>query len=263
MQETVTFELVRYEVKSRVAEITLNRPPVNAINVQLANEVVAAYRLAKEDSAVRAVILASGLPEVYSAGVDLKLARSFDGQSLRAFIETFYYEQHELLYRMGKPVIAAVTGHARAAGMTWAVSTDIIIAAKEAQFGYPEINVGLLPAMHLVHLARIAGRHRAAQLLFTGEIVSADEMHRLGVFNEVLPREQVLPRARALAAELAEKSPISMKLLRDAFVRANDLDYRRAMESVVETMCSLRDSVDSTEALAAFVEKRAPVFQGR
>ena len=80
MQETVTFELVRYEVKSRVAEITLNRPPVNAINVQLANEVVAAYRLAKEDSAVRAVILASGLPEVYSAGVDLKLARSFDGQ---------------------------------------------------------------------------------------------------------------------------------------------------------------------------------------
>jgi enoyl-CoA hydratase/carnithine racemase len=88
-------------------------------------------------------------------------------------------------------------------------------------------------------------------------------MHRLGVFNEVLPREQVLPRARALAAELAEKSPISMKLLRDAFVRANDLDYRRAMESVVETMCSLRDSVDSTEALAAFVEKRAPVFQGR
>ena len=94
MQETVTFELVRYEVKSRVAEITLNRPPVNAINVQLANEVVAAYRLAKEDSAVRAVILASGLPEVYSAGVDLKLARSFDGQSLRAFIETTESGRH-------------------------------------------------------------------------------------------------------------------------------------------------------------------------
>ena len=132
--------------------------------------------------------------------------------------------------------------YARAAGMTWAVSTDIIIAAEEAQFGYPEINVGLLPAMHLVHLARIAGRHRAAQLLFTGAIVSADEMYRLGVFNEVLPREQVLPRARALAEELAEKSPISMKLLRDAFMRANDMDYRRAMESVVETMSSLRVS---------------------
>src|SRR3954469_297976 len=111
MQRAKTFELVQYEVNSRIAEITLNRPPVNAINTQLANEVIAAYRLAKEDNGVRAVILASALPDVYSAGMDLKFARSLNGQSLRIFIETFYYEQHEVLYRMGKPVIAAVTGH--------------------------------------------------------------------------------------------------------------------------------------------------------
>lgn len=249
--------LVEYRVADGVAEITMNRAPVNAINHQLAREVIDAYQRAKADDAARAVILTSALPEVFSAGLDLKLALDFDGAALRRFIEVFYYEMHEALYRLGKPVIAAVNGHARAAGITWAVSCDLVIAAEEAKMGYPEIDVGLLPAMHLVHLPRIAGRHRAAQLLFTGDIVSAAEMKDLGVVNEVVPRAEVLPRARALARRLAAKSPVAMKLLRDAFMRANDLDYRRSMEGVVETMCSLKDTADSKEALRAFVEKRA------
>lgn len=256
-------QLVEYRVIENVAEITMNRAPVNAIDHQLTREVIDAYDRAKSDDSARAVILTSALPTVFSAGVDLKLALEFNGQALRSFIEVFYYEMHEALYRLGKPVIAAVNGHARAAGVTWAVSCDMIIAAEEGKWGYPEIDVGLLPAMHLVHLPRQAGRHRAAQLLFTGDIVSAAEMQKLGVINEVVPRAEVLPRARALARRLAKKSPIAMKLLRDAFMRANDLDYRRSMESVVETMCGLKDSEDSREALRAFVEKREPVFKGR
>ena len=256
-------QLVDYRVIENVAEITMNRAPVNAIDHQLTREVIDAYHRARKDDTARAVILTSALPTVFSAGVDLKLALEFDGQALRSFIEVFYYEMHEALYRLGKPVIAAVNGHARAAGVTWAVSCDIIIAAEEAQMGYPEIDVGLLPAMHLVHLPRQAGRHRAAELLFTGDIVSAAEMHRLGVVNHVVPRAEVMPAARALARRLAKKSPIAMKLLRDAFVRANDLDYRRSMEGVVETMCGLKDSADSREALKAFVEKREAKFQGK
>ena len=256
-------QFVDYRVIEGVAEITMNRAPVNAIDHQLTREVIDAYHRARKDDTARAVILTSALPTVFSAGVDLKLALEFDGQALRSFIEVFYYEMHEALYRIGKPVIAAVNGHARAAGVTWAVSCDIIIAAEEAQMGYPEIDVGLLPAMHLVHLPKQAGRHRAAELLFTGDIVSAAEMHALGVVNHVVPREQVMPTARALARRLAKKSPIAMKLLRDAFVRANDLDYRRSMESVVETMCGLKDSADSREALLAFVEKREPCYTGK
>jgi len=256
-------QLVDYRVIENVAEITMNRAPVNAIDHQLTREVIDAYHRARKDDTARAVILTSALPSVFSAGVDLKLALEFDGQALRSFIEVFYYEMHEALYRLGKPVIAAVNGHARAAGVTWAVSCDIIIAAEEAQMGYPEIDVGLLPAMHLVHLPKQAGRHRAAELLFTGDIVSAAEMQKLGVVNHVVPRAEVMPTARALARRLAKKSPIAMKLLRDAFVRANDLDYRRSMESVVETMCGLKDSADSREALLAFVEKRAPAYTGK
>jgi enoyl-CoA hydratase len=256
-------QFVEYRVIENVAEITMNRAPVNAIDHQLAREVIDAYNRAKEDDTARAVILTSALPTVFSAGVDLKLALEFDGQALRSFIEVFYYEMHEALYRLGKPVIAAVNGHARAAGVTWAVSCDLIIAAEESKWGYPEIDVGLLPAMHLVHLPRQAGRHRAAQLLFTGDIVSAAEMQKLGVVNEVVPRAELMPRARLLARRLAKKSPIAMKLLRDAFMRANDLDYRRSMEGVVETMCGLKDSEDSREALRAFVEKREPAYKGR
>lgn len=256
-------EYVDYKVVEGVAEVTMNRGPVNAVNLQLAREVNDAYRRARTDESVGAVILTSALPTVFSAGFDLKLAIEMDGQALRSFTEVFYYEMHEALYRMGKPVIAAVNGHARAAGVTLAVSCDMIIAAEEAKMGYPEIDVGLLPAMHLVHLPRQAGRHRAAHLLFTGDIVDAAEMYRLGVVNEVVPRAQVMERARALARRLAKKSPVAMKLLRDAFMRANDNDYRRAMESVVETMCGLKDSHDSREALLAFLEKRTPVFSGR
>ncbi len=256
-------DLVQYTVSDGVAEITMNRGPVNAIDLGLARGVIDAYRRAREDRAVGAVVLTSAMPEVFSAGLDLKLALDYDGRQLRAFIEVFYYEMHEALYRLGKPVIAAVNGHARAAGVTWAVSCDMIVAAEEADMGYPEIDVGLLPAMHLVHLPRQAGRHRAAELLFTGDIVSARRMQELGVVNHVVPRAQVLPTARALASRLARKSPLAMKLLRDAFVRANDLDYRRAMEGVVETMCSLKDSPDSREALRAFVERRAAVYGER
>jgi enoyl-CoA hydratase/carnithine racemase len=257
------FKFIDYQVKHCVAEITINRPPVNAINYEMARNVIDAYYKAGDDKGVGAVILTSALNNAFSAGLDLKMALNMTGQELREFIEMFYYEMHEAQYRMGKPTIAAVNAAAMAAGVTWAVSCDIIIASEEAMFGYPEINVGLIPAMHVVHLPRQAGRHNAAKMLFTGDPVPAKEMWRMGVINEVVPADQVMTTARKLARNLAGKSPLAMKLLRDSFMRTNDLDYRRAMESVVETMCNLKDSDDSREALMAFVEHRHPVFKGK
>ena len=157
---------------------------------------------------------------------------------MRTFIEMFYYAMHEAQYRLGKPTIAAVNATAMAAGVTWAVSCDMIIASEDARFGYPEINVGLIPAMHVVHLPRQIGRHNAAKMLFTGDPVSAQEMWRMGVVNDVVSVDQVIPQARKLARDLSQKSPLAMKLIRDTYMRTNDLDYRRAMESVVETMCN-------------------------
>jgi enoyl-CoA hydratase/carnithine racemase len=257
------FQFVDYNVVDRVAEITMNRPPVNAINYEMARNVIDAYYKARDDSGVGAVILTSALDNAFSAGLDLKMALTMTGRELRNFIEMFYYEMHEAQYRLGKPTIAAVNAAAKAAGVTWAVSCDMIIAGEDAQFGYPEINVGLIPAMHVVHLPRQIGRHNAAKMLFTGDSVSARDMWRLGMVNDIVPTDRVMTEARKLARSLSLKSPLAMKLIRDTFMRTNDLDYRRAMENVVETMCNLKDSEDSREALAAFVEHRDPVFKGK
>jgi enoyl-CoA hydratase/carnithine racemase len=159
---------------------------------------------------------------------------------------------------MAKPTIAALTGPARAAGVTLAVSCDVIIASETASIGYPEINVGVIPAMHFVHLPRQIGRHKAFELLFTGKPISAAEACERGLVNKVVPRDRVLAEARAMAQEFASKSQIVMEWARTAFMRANDAEYRRSIENTVETICNLIELDDSQEGLNAFNEKRAP-----
>jgi len=253
-----SFELIDYQVNENVAEITMRREPVNAINMQLTREVNAAYRLAKDDREVRAIILTSGCDKAFSAGMDLEMIRGGSGLDLRAFLEELYFTMHDLQYRMGKPTIAAMTGPARAAGVTLAVSCDILIANEEADMSYPEINVGVIPAMHFVHLPQQIGRHKAFELLFSGNAISYREAAERGLVNKVVPRDQVLPEARSMARELAKKSPIIMKLARDSFMRQNDFEYRRAIENVVETICNIIETDDAQEGLNAFNEKRPP-----
>ena len=161
-------------------------------------------------------------------------------------------------YRMGKPTIAALTGPARAAGVTLAVSCDVIVASDTASIGYPEIEVGVIPAMHFVHLPRQIGRHKAFELLFSGKPISADEAYSRGLVNYVVPQAEVKERARALAKDFAMKSPLVMELARDSFMRANDFEYRRAIENVVETICNIIELDDAKEGLNAFNEKRRP-----
>lgn len=250
--------IVDYEVRDRVAEITMRREPVNAINMQLTREINAAYRRAKEDPEVRAIILTSGCEKAFSAGMDLAMIRGGSGMDLRRFLEELYFTMHDLQYRMGKPTIAAVNGPARAAGVTLAVSCDVIVAAEDADMSYPEINVGVIPAMHFVHLPRQIGRHKAFELLFDGDPISFREAAARGLVNAAVPRDQVLAEARRMARSFASKSPVVMKLARDSFMRANDFEYRRNIENVVETICNIIETEDAQEGLDAFNEKRPP-----
>jgi len=251
-------EIVEYAVRDRVAEITMRREPVNAINMVLTRAVNAAYRRAKDDPEVRAIILTSGCERAFSAGMDLEMIRGGSGMDLRRFLEELYFTMHDLQYRMGKPTIAAVTGPARAAGVTLAVSCDCIVAAEDADMSYPEINVGVIPAMHFVHLPRQIGRHKAFELLFGGAPISFREAATRGLVNAAVPRQQVLETARAMARDFASKSPVVMKLARDSFMRANDYEYRRNIENVVETICNIIETPDAQEGLDAFNEKRRP-----
>ncbi|MFO1188855.1 MAG: enoyl-CoA hydratase/isomerase family protein [Alphaproteobacteria bacterium] len=257
------FSLLDYVVQDHVAEITMRRGPVNAINHDLIDEILEAYRTARRDPEVRAIILTSAFPKVFSGGLDVNMMQGKTGLDLHRFLEKLYFEMHDLQYRMGKPTIAAVTGSAREAGITLAVACDIIIASEKADFAYTAINVGIVPAMHTVHLPRQIGRHKAFEYLFTGKVFSASDAERFGMINRVVPQDKVKEEARALAREFASKSPVVMQLARDAFMRANDTDYRRSIENSVESLSLIFGTPDAQEGFKAYFEKRPPKWSPR
>lgn len=247
-----------YEVRERVAVISLNRPPVNAIDVPMIDAIHAALLRAEADREVRAVILTSALDGMYCGGMDLRMAAEGSAADLRAFLDKFYIETMNIQYEMTKPTIAVVNGPARGAGMTISITSDMVYAADDIDLGYPEIDVGVIPAIHFVHLPRQISRHKAFELLFMGKPISAGEAEALGIINYAVPRAELMDRAFAMAVEFTKKSPTIMALGRRSFMRANDLDYRRNVENQIETMCNIFASADGKEGLAAFLEKRAP-----
>jgi enoyl-CoA hydratase/carnithine racemase len=249
---------LRYDVSDRIAEISLDRPPVNALNLSLLEQLIEAFRRAAADENVRAVVLASALPRRFSAGLDLDVLRGKSGTGVRRFLDKLYVELADAQYNLGKPSVAAVGGAARGGGMTLAISCDVLVAGQSATFGYPEIDLALVPAIHFAHLPRIVGRHRAFELLFTGRSFDTQEAASLGLVSRIVPDEKLRDEARAIAGIFATKSPTAMRLGRAAFMRANDLDYRRSVGNAVEVFCNVATTDDAQEGLRAFKEKRAP-----
>lgn len=252
---------VEYSVQDRIATIAMNRGPVNAVDHAMIDALHAAFRQADADRDVRAVILTSALNGVFCGGMDLAMARQGSALDLRAFLYKFYIETMNIQYAMTKPTVVAINGAARGAGMTLGITSDIVIAADDVDLGYPEIDVGLIPAIHFVHLPRQVGRHKAFELLFGGKPIPAREAEALGLINRAVPRDQLIATARASAQTFASKSPTIMALGRQSFMRANDLDYRRNVENQIETMCNIFSTPDAQEGLAAFAEKRRPKWE--
>ncbi|MEX2480112.1 MAG: enoyl-CoA hydratase/isomerase family protein [Gammaproteobacteria bacterium] len=254
--------LIDYTTRDRIAIISLNRPPVNAIGHALLDAFHEALRRAERDAAIRAVIITSALPGMFCGGMDLKMVAAGDVDDLRGFVYKFYMETMNIQYAMTKPTIAAINGPARGAGMTLSITSDVIIAADDIDLGYPEIDIGLIPAIHFVHLPRQLSRHKTFELLFGGKPIAASEAVMLGIVNEAVPRDELLDRALAMAQVFAAKSPAIMALARQSFMRANDLDYRRNVENQIETLCNVFSTADGREGLMAFLEKRAPRWGG-
>ncbi|WLA63399.1 enoyl-CoA hydratase/isomerase family protein [Bradyrhizobium diazoefficiens] len=247
---------VAYECVGNIARITLNRPPVNALSLEVIRAVVAALRRAADDPDARVVVLASAIVRRFSAGLDLDILLGKSGAQIREFLQALYIDLYDAQYGLGKPSIAAVGGAARGGGMTMAVSCDVVLASESATFGYPEIDVGVIPAIHYAHLPRIIGRHRAFELLFTGRVFSAAEARELGVVNRVVGDTELEAEVVRLAAQFAAKSAAVLRMGRAAFMRQIDLDYRLA--SAVDDFCNVATSDEAQEGLRAFVEKRAP-----
>jgi enoyl-CoA hydratase len=249
-------DAVRYAVDQRIAHIVLDRAPVNALSLDMIGAVIAALRQAAADDAARAVVLSSASARHFCAGLDLAMLLGKSREQVHEFVHALYVDLHEAQCNLGKPSIAAVGGAARGGGMTMAISCDVILAGQQATFGYPEINIGVLPAIHFAHLPRIAGRHRAFELLFSGRTFAAQEAYELGLVSKVVADTELEATADALAADFAAKSPVVMRAARSAFMRQND--DRRRIADAVEDFCDVVTTDAAQEGIRAFLEKRAP-----
>lgn len=251
-------DLVRYTTDSHIATITLARPPLNAFSIAFLDEIISALRRASADPDVRAVVLASGIPKMFCAGLDLDIILGSDEATVRGFLNRLYIELWDVQRGIGKPTIAVVEGAARGGGMTLAISCDMIIAGEDASFGYPEINLALPPAIHFAHLHRIIGRYRAFDLLFTARTFDAKEALGLGLVSRVVSAGDALREAQDAARVIAAKSSAAIAFSREAFHREADRTYTEAVARAVDDFCTLALQPDAQEGLRAFLEKRKP-----
>ena len=243
-------------IENSIANICLKRSPINAFSIDFLNEILAALKEVNEKKNVLAVMISSSIPNIFCAGLDLDILIDKPILEVRKFLELLYIKLWDTQYNMSKPTIAAIDGAARGGGMTLAISCDIIIASDNASFGYPEIDLGLLPAIHFNHLPKIVGRYRAFDLLFSGRKFDADEALSMGLINKKVTQDHLLDEATKLATIFTNKSPTAIKLGRAAFMRTNDLDYRRGVANAVEDFCNAAMTPDAQEGLRAFLEKR-------
>jgi enoyl-CoA hydratase len=224
------------------------------------DDLIAALGRAAVAADVRVVLITSAVPRRFCAGLDLAAVLN-DVSALRGLVDKLYVRLADAQQALGKPSIAVVNGAARGGGMTLAISCDVVIAGAGATFGYPEIDVGLLPAIHFVQLPRVVGRHRAFDLLFTGRSFGAQEAVALGIISRVVDDEVLDREARALARTFAAKPPQVMAIGRAAFRRTNDNDFRNKLVDAVGDICDAAASDEGREGLQAFVEKRKPRWQ--
>ena len=257
------FETLHYAVEENIALITLDRPPANLIDRQLTLEYHSALLRANSDTKVRTIIL-TGAGNGLSGGVNLNYLESFGSEEMKDFLRLFYVETMRLVRSLDKPIIAAVHGYARDGACTLAFACDMVIAADDADFGYPGVpNLAAPPGMHVWFLQKLIGRMKAAELIFTGKPIGASQAEKLGLITKVVGAGGLLYEARSIAGQLAKMSPLALKRTRDLMYSMEDMDFAEVPECALEALSSAFDSEDSKEARKAFREKRDPVWTGR
>jgi enoyl-CoA hydratase/carnithine racemase len=255
---------VLYGVADHVARITINRPERrNALSWTVMTELRRRFAEAKADPDVRVVVLTGAGDKAFCAGADLT------GMAEGASYVELHHARGELahlfreMYALGKPTIARVRGYALAGGFGVALACDLVVAADDAQFGTPEINVGLWPHMITVPLMRSMPPKQALELMMTGRRVDANEAERVGFVTRVVPVADLDRAVDELAATLAAKSPAVMRLGRDAFYAVWDESADDALRLLHPMLTITAATEDAAEGIAAFAEKRAPVWRGR
>jgi enoyl-CoA hydratase len=255
---------VRYEVAGAVARVTIDRPERrNAMSFGVMEGLRDAAAAAKADDDVRVFVLTGAGEKAFCAGADLGSGGIADGATVAHDGRGMLADLFRDFWGLGKPTIARVRGYALAGGFGLALACDFVVAADDAQFGTPEVNVGLWPYMITVPLLRSMPPKRVLELMMTGRRVDAAEAERIGFVTRVVPVAQLDGAVDELAATLSSKSPLILRWGRESFYRVLDMDPDDALAYLQAMLTVTSASEDTAEGVAAFAEKREPEWKGR
>jgi enoyl-CoA hydratase/carnithine racemase len=257
-------DLVLYGVEDGVATVTLDDPETrNSLSPALLDGLLGALRAARDDDAVRCVVLASSHEKVFSSGANLAAFGADAPLIERHSAAQRFVDIFRALGELGKPSIVAANGHVLAGSLGIALACDLIIAKEGAGFGTPEINVGLFPFMIMALIYRNVPRKKTNEMLLLGERLSAEEAKAAGIVNKVVPAGEFEDAVRAWAAKLASKSPVVMRLGKDAMWRQMDMPLADALDYLRSQLTIELATDDAAEGVKAFFEKREPKWKGR
>ena len=255
---------VLYEKNGAIAYVTVNRPKVlNALNTPTWKDLRTAFEDARDDAAVRGVILTGAGDKAFIAGADIsELAHvaAFEAEQSSRFGQ----EVLDLIENLGKPVVAAINGFALGGGCETAMACTIRIAVESAKFGQPEVKLGLVPGGGgTQRMPRLIGKGRALQLILSGEMISAQEAYRIGLVNEIVSAAELITRAEAILKMIASNAPIAVKFALEAANKGMETSQSEGLllEASYFGLCAA--TKDKKEGTTAFLEKRAPQFRGR
>jgi len=261
----MAYRTVTYDVSGAgVGTSALNQPETrNALSDELLGDLLGALESAREDDAVRCVVLTSTHERIFSAGANLSGFAADIPLVHKHFVTERFPRIFELLGELGKPSLCAAGGHVLAGALGLALACDLVIAREGARFGTPEINVGLFPFMIMALIYRNVPRKKVAELMLLGEQISAQEAQRIGLINRVVPADEFDAAVSDWAEKLAGKSPALMKLGKDAMYRQQDMALADALDFLRSQLTIAFSTEDIQEGVSAFFEKRDPHWKGR
>jgi enoyl-CoA hydratase len=260
----MTFSNILLEKKNSTAYVTVNRPKVlNALNMATMEDLRAAFHDIKNDPAMRVVILTGSGEKAFIAGADISELAKNDAVTAKEYTHRGQSVLN-LIENLGKPVIACINGFALGGGCEIAMACTIRVASENAKLGQPEVKLGIIPGYGgTQRLPRIVGKGIAMQLLLTGEMISAQEAHRIGLVNEVVPAGELISRAEAIAQKIIANGPLAVQYTMEAVNKGMETPLAEGlyMEAVLFGMASATE--DKKEGTSAFLEKRQAQFKGK